>query len=446
LNIKYSVIVPTLNEEYYIGKNINAITNKRDDVEIIVADGGSSDGTVEAAAAKGARISNTEKGRGIQLNAGASIAKGNILFFLHADTLIPENTFDLLDDFFPNENNNICRFKLGFDIDNHLLKVYTSFSKFNTIFTRYGDSGIVIRKNFFNSMGGFKNYFIFEDVEFLSRVSKKAKIRLLNAEAKSSARKFVYNGLIKNQIQSFALFAKYFLGSDSSQLWNDYFIKKNKMKKSSLIIFVRYPVKRKVKTRLARDTNDEFSYDFYKICTEEIIKQARGLKSFNKYLFYTGAEEKEKIMSWAGPKFLYALQEGNNLGSRMLNAFELVFSHYAGKAIIIGSDIPDINPDIIYEADKQLDNADIVIGPSEDGGYYLLGMKKVYKELFENIDWSSNSVYNSTVETANKLNLKTIELKMLRDIDTKRDLDEWLNDAAENPLKRTIKSLTQMKS
>lgn len=446
MRIKYSVIIPTLNEKYFIEKSINVIINKRNDVEIIVADGGSSDGTVEVAAAKGARVINTKKGRGIQLNAGASIAKGDILFFLHADTLVPENTFDLFDEFFSNENNNVCRFELGFDINNHLLKVYTFFSKFDTIFTRFGDSGIIVRKNFYKSLGGFKNYFVFEDVDFLQRASRKTKIKLLEAKVKSSARKFVRNGMIKNQIHSFVLIIKYLFGTNTFKLWNEYFGMSKKNKMPSLIIFARYPSKGKVKTRLAKDTSEDFALKFYGDCAGKILNQIKMLNHFNRYLFFTEAAEKEKVMNWAGSKFLYALQEGKNLGERMLNALELVFSHYAEKVIIVGTDVPDLDADSIKEAERKLDEADLVIGPSNDGGYYLLGMKKVYKDLFQEIEWSSGSVFNSTMKKAEELNLKTIRLEMLRDIDTKNDLDEWMNLPNANSLKRKIELFNHSKN
>ncbi len=443
VKVKYSVIIPTLNEEYFIQKNLVRIGKNRNDVEIIVSDGGSTDETARAAKQLGAQIVHSARGRGIQLNKGVSASHGEILFFLHADTSIPDDAFELLDEFFKDEKNLICRFALGFDVDHFLLKNYTFFSKFNTIFTRFGDSGIIVRREFYDSLGGFKNYFVFEDVDFFRRARRKAKINLLNSEVKSSARKFVRDGLIKNQLFSLILFAKYFMGTESSKLWQDYFNRNHNSKKSSLIIFARYPTIGKVKTRLAKDTNGDFARSFYKLCAGFLLKTIGRLKSFNKYLFYTEADEKEKVMKWAGSNYFYALQSGTDLGERMLNAFELAFSHYAEKVIILGTDVPDLNSAIIKEAEEKLDDVDLVIGPSHDGGYYLLGMKVLHKELFLDIPWSSDLVFQVTMQRAVKLGLNTAALQPLRDIDTKKDLDEWIKEKGNSKLKKQIISLKQ---
>jgi rSAM/selenodomain-associated transferase 1/rSAM/selenodomain-associated transferase 2 len=444
MKVKYSVIIPTLNENYFIRKNLPAIGGLRKDIEIIVSDGGSTDETIRTAKDLGAKIINSEKGRGTQLNAGAADCNGDILFFLHADTFIPANTFELLDEFFENENNLICRLSLGFDVDHSLLKRYTFFSKFDTIFTRFGDSGIIVRKRFYDLLGGFKNYFLFEDVDFLKRASKKTKIKLLNAEAKSSARKFVQNGIVKNQIYSFILIIKYFLGTNSLILWENYFSRTHSSKKSSLILFARYPTIGKVKTRLAKDTSGDFARRFYKVCAGSILREISKARSFNKYLFYTEADEREKIMKWAGANYFYALQNGSGLGDKMLNAFNLAFSHYAEKVIIVGTDVPDLNSELIKQAEKKLEEFDLVIGPSHDGGYYLLGMKKVYEELFVDIPWSSNSVFQVTMQRAAKLGLNIVTLQLLRDIDTKKDLDEWVTEEGNSKLKMQIISLKQV--
>ena len=210
---------------------------------------------------------------------------------------------------------------------------------------------------------------------------------------------------------------------------------------NALIVFVRYPEAGKVKTRLAEGTSNVFAGSVYRLCAERIFSEISSLKNFNRYIFYSEEKDKKKIIEWTNNNFFYYHQVGDDLGERMFNAFEFVFNQQNRQAIIVGTDIPDLSKEIILGAIDSLDKNDLVIGPSYDGGYYLLGMKKVHSGLFEDIEWSSNSVFSSTVRKANALNLKIKELQMLRDIDTKNELDNWLLQADNMELKNKILSL-----
>ena len=212
---------------------------------------------------------------------------------------------------------------------------------------------------------------------------------------------------------------------------------------NAVIVFVRYPEKGKVKTRLAEGTNKNFARGVYKLCVEKIFREINSLKKFNKYVFYSEEKDKDRIVKWTKKKFHYLAQQGKDLGERMKNAFEIVLRQHNQKAIIIGTDIPDLSKEIILQAEEALGESDVVIGPSHDGGYYLLGMKKVHNNLFEDIEWSSGLVFNSTMEKALSLNLKVKELQMLRDIDTKEELDSWLMQTDNMEVKRKILSLSK---
>ena len=211
----------------------------------------------------------------------------------------------------------------------------------------------------------------------------------------------------------------------------------------ALIVFVRYPEPGKVKTRLAKETNENFACDVYKIWAENIFREVKPLKYFNNYVFYSEEKDEAKIIKWTNNEFVYFPQQGNDLGERMLNAFRIVLNQQNQKAIIIGTDIPDLSKEIILEAAGALDENDIVIGPSYDGGYYLLGMKKVIPHLFQNVEWSSNSVFSSTISKARSTNLKLKELQPLHDIDTKEGLNNWLLETNNAELKREILSLLE---
>jgi len=212
-----------------------------------------------------------------------------------------------------------------------------------------------------------------------------------------------------------------------------------KVKTNSIIIFLRYPKTGQVKTRLAKTTSSEFALRFYKSCAENIVKNVKRIPGINRFAFYSNEAEKEKIVDWLGSKLFFLPQQGNDLGNRMKNAFEKVFSTGAQKVIIIGTDIPDLSENIIKNAFNILDKNDVVIGPSKDGGYYLLGLKKMYTELFEGIEYSTRMVFTETLSVVKKLKLSYQLLPELQDIDTEEDLIHWFENNSKNKIKHVIK-------
>lgn len=443
MNFNYSFIIPTFNEEYFIKDNIRLVKKIFPKNEIIVADGGSTDRTIKLAEEENVRVIKSVNGRGVQLNEGVKYANGEIFCFLHADTFLPANAKDLLDDFFTKTENKICRMKLGFDVDNWLLKSYSYFSKYDTMFTRFGDMFIAVRKDLFFKTGGFPNWNIFEDVEFLNRASKIAKVNVLDSRVNSSARAFIKYGIIKQQLFNTKLIIKFLIGMRRFISHNKYYNRKQGYE-NAIIVFARYPTEGKVKTRLASTIGDSFAKVFYRKIAENLFHHVRNVSKTNKYLFYSELNEKDKIIKWVGRKFLFAHQDGESLGERMTNAFKKVFSHGNKRVVIVGSDIPDLSKEILQDAFNQLDNYDIVIGPSVDGGYYLLGMKNFQPEIFKNIEYSKSDVLKKTIEKITSLGLTYSTLISLQDIDTESDLIKWLDQTNSSKLKNEIELMYEL--
>ena len=189
---------------------------------------------------------------------------------------------------------------------------------------------------------------------------------------------------------------------------------------NNLIIFIKNPVTGKVKTRLAADTGNEGALEIYNYLlssTRKIADEADATRylMYSDYVNYTD--------EWPESMYIKLAQTGVDLGDRMYNAFSAV--HKSGdKTIIIGSDCPYLTYQIIEDGFKMLDSHDLVFGPTEDGGYYLLGMKSNFKELFENIEWSTDKVLEQSIQSIKDLNLTYSLLPVLEDIDT---LTDWHN-------------------
>ncbi len=189
---------------------------------------------------------------------------------------------------------------------------------------------------------------------------------------------------------------------------------------NALIIFIKNPVLGKVKTRLAATIGDVAALEVYKKLLTHTQKISLVINA-DKFLFYADFLQKED--EWPNDQFIKQLQKGNDLGERMYNAFVSTFLNKYKKAIIIGSDCIDLSAAVIEDAYLLLDDRDVVIGPAKDGGYYLLGMKKLHQCLFNNISWSTSQVLEQTLATCKSQHLNYTLLPTLSDIDTENDLN-----------------------
>ena len=208
------------------------------------------------------------------------------------------------------------------------------------------------------------------------------------------------------------------------------------MESSALILFARYPEAGKVKTRLAATVGAQAAAEFYRACAEHVFAETANVGAHTtRYLFYSEHEDAERMRQWAGPQFEYREQCGDDLGKRMKNAFESMFTAGMTNVIIIGTDAPDVSAVMIYDALIKLDSAALVIGPARDGGYYLLGMKQLYPELFEDVHWGAGQVLSETMNKAAAKGLSVITLTPCYDIDTLDDLHQWMrNTSSDHPL------------
>lgn len=194
--------------------------------------------------------------------------------------------------------------------------------------------------------------------------------------------------------------------------------------KQALIIFARNPVRGKVKTRLAATMGDDKALSIYQSLLEHTVQITQQLPC-DPYVFYADSISLNDI--WSDDRYLKKNQEGKDLGQRMLHAFDTLFQQGYQKIIIIGTDCFELSSSILLDAFTALDEKEVVIGPSEDGGYYLLGMRQFFPFLFEEKAWSTNTVYSSTVQQLAIQNIRYDTLPILNDIDTEDDLKQYLH-------------------
>ena len=191
------------------------------------------------------------------------------------------------------------------------------------------------------------------------------------------------------------------------------------MNKNLIIVFVRTPELGKVKTRLAKSIGDVSALTIYKLLLKHTATVLHDL-SFDKVVYYS--EKIENNDFWKASLFEKKLQKGADLGERMQQAFETAFDRGYKKVLIIGSDLFELTSTLIISALEALETYDISIGPSLDGGYYLLGMKELHPAVFKNKKWGTDSVLENTLQDLKQQNVKLLEA--LNDIDTFEDLQQ----------------------
>jgi rSAM/selenodomain-associated transferase 1 len=192
--------------------------------------------------------------------------------------------------------------------------------------------------------------------------------------------------------------------------------------KKAIIIFVRNPELGKVKTRLAKEIGDEQTLKVYK----ELLQHTHNVTSnvdCDKFVYYVDYINENDL--WENELFQKRLQAGEMLGDRMMLAFMELFQLGYSKLLIIGSDCPELTSFVIDDAFDMLDTNDVVIGPSSDGGYYLLGLRKLIPDLFSNKQWSTATVLADTIKDTVRLRKTCVFLPELSDIDTVEDLQKY---------------------
>ncbi|NBP71250.1 MAG: glycosyltransferase, partial [Cytophagia bacterium] len=181
-----------------------------------------------------------------------------------------------------------------------------------------------------------------------------------------------------------------------------------------LLIFYRNPELGKVKTRLAATLGDEKALSVYLRLAEHTRKITQGLVA-DKLVFYSNAIVHKDL--WDEAFYQKAEQAGENLGERMLHAFQYGFDQGYQRICIIGTDCLELNQEIIEKAFLGLSQHDAVLGPAKDGGYYLLGIKKPHTDFFQNKAWSTQTVTHDTLRDMLRLKLSVHLLPLLSDVD-----------------------------
>ena len=198
---------------------------------------------------------------------------------------------------------------------------------------------------------------------------------------------------------------------------------------AALIIFAKAPIPGRVKTRLCPPLAPDEAATLHGTMVLDTLERSRNLLGFDRFLACAPSQQHPFFKAVGARQGVQLLEQTQgDLGIRMHHAFCSVFDSGYRSAVVVGTDLPTIHSDVFRQALKGLTDHDVVLGPSIDGGYYLIGLNKPTAELFGEIPWSTDQVLTCTQEKAQSLNLSVKLLTEHRDIDTLHDLQFYIKE------------------
>lgn len=195
------------------------------------------------------------------------------------------------------------------------------------------------------------------------------------------------------------------------------------------VLMVKAPLEGEAKTRLARDIGDVAATRIYRAMVEKQVKEIP--EDWSLEVRVTPDDQVASVKDWLGDRGEYAPQGGGDLGEKMARAVEGAFWNGADEVVLLGGDCPSITSAVLEDAIDELNGADLVIGPSLDGGYYLFGMGLGDRSLFDDVDWGTERVFDQTMERIEAAGFEVAILGKLEDVDDVESLrrqQEWLDD------------------
>ncbi|MFA6013414.1 MAG: TIGR04282 family arsenosugar biosynthesis glycosyltransferase [Desulfobacteraceae bacterium] len=190
--------------------------------------------------------------------------------------------------------------------------------------------------------------------------------------------------------------------------------------KNAILVFLKAPVKSTVKTRLAQSLGEDLTLDLYKCFILDVLQKAE--KTGELILHYYPVDNEKSVADFVG-HYDREPQHGSDLGERMEHALSSTFEKGYEKSVLIGTDIPDIPVDYLHDAFKALDKNDAVIGPSQDGGYVMIGFNRegFSQAVFKGVSWSTSTVCEKTLEIMDLNRISCHKLPLWYDVDTGED-------------------------
>lgn len=426
-----AVIIPAFNEEVSIGKVLSAIPPWVDDV--IVVDNGSTDRTPEIARENGARVvSEPKRGYGSACLAGiVALEHPDVVIFLDADfSDYPEEMRLLVDPIAENEVDMVIGSRV---LGRHEAGALTLQARFGNWLAcllmrllwqiSYTDLGPfrAVRYSTLRKLNmSDPNYGWTVEMQ-IKAAREGIRVREVPVSYRRRIGKSKISGTVRGVLGAGTkiLYTIFRAALPSSAAASERMGRREK-----LIIFTRYPEPGKTKTRLIPALGPDGAAGLHQLMTEYTVIQTGDLKHgrpVSLEVRYEGGS-KRLMKRWLGPAFVYRRQGKGDIGLRMARAFAKAFEDGFSDVVLIGTDCPGRTANTLKAAFTLLERCDTVLGPARDGGYHLIGLRRMAPELFANIPWGTSNVFRKTIETLHEKRLSRAFVETLDDIDRPEDL------------------------
>jgi rSAM/selenodomain-associated transferase 2/rSAM/selenodomain-associated transferase 1 len=417
------IVIPALNEEEGIPGLLDDLAQLSIPHQVIVSDGGSRDGTKALALETGATVVDAPPGRASQMNAGARGLETPWVLFLHADSRMPLPSRQALEVWLQEAGpREFGTFAFAFDAQGPLWRLMEGgqWIREGVLGLAYGDQGLLVHRTLLNEVGGFPDLPLMEDVEMLRRLRKGGRWKKIRAPLLTHPRRFQEDGALFAWLRNVLLVSLYQVGVPPAGLSRFYPARKAPSL-PTLVIMAKAPRPGRVKTRLAKALGAQEAARVYSLLARRVVDQLRS-GPYRTVLSFDPPGEREAVEGWLGGEDLTLLpQAPGELGAR-LEAAAREALEVSPTVVLVGTDAPGVTEGLVREALGALKENDLVLGPATDGGYYLIGMSTLHRELFQGIPWSTQEVLGTTLDRANALGLRTTLLPPLQDVDT---LEDW---------------------
>lgn len=439
--MKISVVIPTLNEAMVLPRTLLALQGLRArGHEVVVVDGGSQDETVALAQSQADVVVSSPPGRAQQMNLGASVATGDTLLFLHADSLPPE---DLDQQIFECRQSSVWgRFRIRIEGRSWQLPMVAWFINHRSRITNVatGDQGIFISKAVFDTIGGFPNISLMEDVALTKQLRKLAPSAIPRSPITTSGRRWDDLGAWRTIVLMWKLRFLFWLGTNPHTLAKMYRMPRGMKPRANahIIIFAKAPVAGYAKTRLIPSLGPEGAAAVAERLLANAVAEACAARLGPVTLCVTPSTDHPVFARLASQyPITLALQPEGDLGQRMHQTFRRAFLDAPTQPVLLmGTDAPELNATRLQTAAHALSGAKpqkpAVFIPALDGGYALVGLCEPQPHLFEEIQWSTSRVLQQTKARARHLGTPLVCLEAISDVDEPEDLGvlphHWLKD------------------